>query len=231
MSKNTSDYLKKFHHALSHDLKQPLGLIRAYTYYIRKSKIDNTDELTEYTDKIDDQVDSLTEMIDLLALEYALSSKIVQLSIKETNLIEVVDAAKTDLLDTFSDRSISVTYAANLPQIAVDILYLQKAVTLVIKNALENTTNVTPISVTVSSDNKVVSIIIEDSGNGIPDEELESIMLSFTKGSNKSSGRTKKLGLGLAVAKQILELHEGTLSLQKNEPTGIRVTLQLPLSK
>lgn len=106
--------------------------------------------------------------------------------------------------------------------------------TQVITNLISNAINYTPEGGTVTvcletnTTEKRVSIIVADTGIGIPDEHLTQIFQPFFRVPNETSA-VKGSGLGLAISKEIIELHGGTLTVESERGKGSRFVVRLPM--
>lgn len=102
----------------------------------------------------------------------------------------------------------------------------------VIRNLLDNAIYYTPadgtISLTATTSGTGATIRVEDSGIGIPQSEQEHIFTKFYRASNAVRVKSKGNGLGLSIAKNIIEHHGGTLDFTSAENEGTTFTIQLP---
>ncbi|MBE7190349.1 sensor histidine kinase, partial [Jatrophihabitans endophyticus] len=78
------------------------------------------------------------------------------------------------------------------------------------------------------SDEQTVQLQIADTGIGIPPEDLPHLFSRFYRASNARTTETPGTGLGLSLARSIVEAHGGAIAVAANEPTGTVVTLTLP---
>lgn len=97
----------------------------------------------------------------------------------------------------------------------------------IIDNALKYTPQSGVIGIQVTSDQEYITITISDNGCGIPEEHLPRIKEKFYKANHTIRGS----GIGLAVADEIMRLHNGSLSIESTEGVGTTVTLVFPVLK
>ena len=75
-----------------------------------------------------------------------------------------------------------------------------------------------------------VSIIISDQGPGVPQEDIIAIFSAFYRVDNARNAKTGGYGIGLAITKTIIEIHEGSIHARNLIPRGLELTIELPLS-
>lgn len=96
-----------------------------------------------------------------------------------------------------------------------------------ISNALRHTPQGGRISIETGSTDGGIKIVVKDTGEGIPSEEIPFIFDRFWRGDKSRTGRTNS-GLGLAIAKQLILAHHGTIEAQSEIGKGTTFTIELP---
>ena len=108
----------------------------------------------------------------------------------------------------------------------------KRAMFQVMVNLLANAIKFTPeegrIVVTAKSKNKELVIEVADTGVGIPADRLRRIKEPFTRHSDNPHQAQEGVGLGLAIANALVELHGGTLAIESEVGTGTKATIQIP---
>lgn len=117
------------------------------------------------------------------------------------------------------------------PSVTGDRDLLVLAVYNLIENALKFTSPEDSVEVRASEDGQAIVIEVADSGVGIPVEDTPKIFEELYRGSNARS--TEGSGLGLALVKRIIALHDGQITVRSSqaEPRGTVFTIRLPVSK
>ncbi|MCD8573783.1 MAG: ATP-binding protein, partial [Gammaproteobacteria bacterium] len=86
-------------------------------------------------------------------------------------------------------------------------------------------------NISINQNDQYITITVQDYGNGIPDNDLENVFKPFYRVDNsRSRNSTNGVGLGLAVAKEIIQHHGGTIQLSNQKNAGLCVTIILPCS-
>ncbi len=109
----------------------------------------------------------------------------------------------------------------------------REALTLALRNLLDNAVKYSPdhstVSVFVESQDGLAGIVVQDRGVGIPKPEQREVFRKFTRGSAAKQLNVKGTGIGLAMADQIVKAHGGRLELASEPGCGSRFTILLPL--
>jgi signal transduction histidine kinase len=128
-----------------------------------------------------------------------------------------------------------------LPLVTGDKDWLAQVFTNLLANALEHTPSEGKVIVRAQeakntrvervAQSSVVEITITDTGVGIPPADLEHIFERFYQVDKSRAGKDRGVGLGLTIAKQIIEIHEGTIRVESVKDLGTKFTVFLPIRK
>jgi PAS domain S-box-containing protein len=230
---------------LSHELRSPLNPILGWASLLRSHQFDAT-ILAQGLEVIERNAKLQTRLIDdLLDVARILRGKL-NLQIFPVNLIFVINAALETVKDTAATKSIHIeTNLAAVELISGDAARLQQVIWNLLSNAVKFTPDGGRVEIRLSSvtgrlslaeDDKqrtnYAQITVTDTGKGISAEMLPHVFEHFwqaEKGSTQSQGG---LGLGLAIARHIVELHGGSIEVASaGEGQGATFTIKLPLSQ
>ncbi len=199
--------------SLVHDLKTPLVTIRGLNSLLTLSN--NQGKLEEYSDRIENSVTKMSEMISSFLYESS------RQKLKATDLISYI-RAQLPLEDEKIKFDIHIE--GELPEIYVNKIRIARAVINILENAI-----IVPykhpyklIRMDVKPEDDKLLIIIQDNGIGINEADLPRIWEVGYSTNNTS-------GLGLPFAKQIIEDNEGTIAVSSQPDQGTSVTISLPL--
>ncbi|HEU4520416.1 MAG TPA: HAMP domain-containing sensor histidine kinase [Thermoanaerobaculia bacterium] len=138
-----------------------------------------------------------------------------------------------DQYAVLSGRKIDVCTLSGFPVIAGDALRLRQVIENLISNAVKYCGDDEPIRVAMEADDDVVRVLISNGGMRIPDEKLAMLFRPFSRldhdNGNGHSLKQKGTGLGLFIARQIVEAHGGRILVASREPEGTTFTIELPL--
>jgi len=96
-------------------------------------------------------------------------------------------------------------------------------------NAVKYCASGEKITATLECSNHRVSFVVADNGQGLPKKEIENLFVRFYRGSSKSTAGEASSGLGLAIAREIIEAHGGSISARGDRGQGLTVRIDLPM--
>ncbi|MFK8032294.1 MAG: nitrogen regulation protein NR(II) [Gammaproteobacteria bacterium] len=211
---------------LAHEIKNPLGGLRGAAQLLARRL--PTPDLQEYTDVIIHEADRLVHLVDAMLGPNKPTHR------ESTNLHRVIDHVCT-LIRSEAGEGVVVErdYDPSLPKVLIDVDQITQAVLNLARNALQATgekgrivfrTRVEPgFTIGGKSHALVARVDLQDSGAGVPQELREQIFYPLV------TGRTEGVGLGLAIALDLANRHDGLIKLQSGTPTVF--SLYLPLIK
>ncbi len=222
---------KKFVAEVSHELKTPLTTIGTYT----ETLLDNYpvgDEMTKsFLKTIHNETEKMTNLVkNLLTL-----SKFDAQSIDMNKEFFDPDMLVRDIVETFrieaENKKQQLTYnkVNDVPSIMGDIYQIERAVKNIISNSMKYTPEGGSIKVFTSCLYGDVYIKIEDTGKGVPEQDLPHIFERFYRVDKARSREQGGTGLGLAIAKEIIENHGGTISMESRLGEFTKVTIKIPV--
>jgi signal transduction histidine kinase len=209
---------------IAHEIKNPLGSIRFAAEFLKRQAATGQPGDLSTLEVIERSVDHLAAIVAQLS-EFARPKS---LSRNEINLNDLLD----DLLPMVADRlstkqmQISRQYNADIPNGHYDVTELKKLFLNLIINAIEASEPHSSIDLrTRLNGEREVLIDIVDHGSGMDAETQRRLFEPFY------TTKEKGTGLGMAIAKQIAELHSGDLSVKSQTGAGTTATVRLPLTK
>ncbi len=209
--------------SLSHDLKTPITGIKVTTELLRAKLAAGK------TDDMDDKLDNIykkTEQIDVLVSDL-FSSTLDDLG--EFKVVCADEPAKVlgELIKKYDDRS--KVSSTDIPDVLIRID--TKRMSQVIGNIISNSYKYagTAIDVSYKIEEEFLEMTIGDHGPGVPEDELSLIANKFYRGKDWKDGKQEGSGLGLYIAKTLMEKMDGEL-LPESKGDGLSITLLIPLS-
>ena len=217
---------------LAHEVKNPLGGIRGAAQLLGR-ELDESDELSEYTNIIISESDRLRNLVDRMLGPRQL------LKLKPMNIHDVLERVLT-LIKAETKGSIQLVrdYDPSIPEIEGDLDLLIQAILNIVNNAVDalraakNKINTPTITLQTRIQRKftigrkhyplVCSVIISDNGPGIADNLIEDIFYPMI------SGRAEGTGLGLSISQQLINQHKGLIECT-SQPGNTQFILYLPL--
>jgi signal transduction histidine kinase len=215
---------------IAHELRTPLsvieGTVDAMLDGVYKPNPDNLASIKEETAV-------LTRLVaELRDLTLAESGKL-RLVVEPTNLAELVQrrVSQAEVIAREKNITLKTEIAENLPQIEVDGRRIEQVVANLLDNALNHTPSGGTVTIAVSPDKDGILTSVIDTGEGIPAEHLPYIFERFYRVDDARSRKTGGAGLGLAIAKQMVELHGGRIWVESEVGKGSKFSFTLPVTR
>lgn len=214
---------------ITHDLKTPLSPIRGYAELISTpSDVTEPNEIRKYGNIILKNTAYAEELINDLKLTYQLKNDMLPLNKRNQNVVQFTKELVIDLLNhpEYESRNITFYSSTDNLDLPFDPVLLKRALNNLLTNALIHNSKDTMISVSVRKGEKI-QIIIQDNGHGMKAEELENLFVRYYRG-NTMDAKPEGSGLGMAIAKQIIELHGGSITVASEPGSGTCITIEFP---
>jgi PAS domain S-box-containing protein len=211
--------LGQFSGSISHELRNPLGVVDSSVYYL-KTKLKGADEkVQEHLDRIKSSVASATAIIESML-------NLTRMKEPRRQKLDLI-AVTADAISTFR-VSATVNVAQNFPDrevlVNADREQLLIAFENIVKNAVEAMDGEGTLTVTVQvTDDGQAEVSFADTGAGIAAEYLEKVFQPLF--STKANG----IGFGLSIAKMVIDRHGGTIGAKSKPGKGATIIIQLPL--
>ena len=221
--------------AVSHELRTPLTVISSAAENLAYGVVEGKQQLEQYGSVIGNQARKLFEMVEQILLFAAIREGHQRYSFRSIEAAEVVDAALSStagLVRTAGFR-IELDIEQNLPRILGDPSALSQCMQNLITNALKYGTEQRWIGVKVrliehGFSGKEIQISVTDRGIGIDQKELPHIFEPFYRSPSVTAAQIHGTGLGLPLAKSIVEAMKGRLTVKSSPGRGSTFTLHLP---
>ncbi len=219
---------------VSHELRTPLASIRGHTesLLMRDSRPNGEGE-REYLDVIHRETERLSRLIeDLFALSTA-EAGALPLSLGPVGLAEVVDEVASSIRPVARDerRTTIVTEVdPNLPMVWADRQRVAQILTNLVRNAVRYTPEGGLISVRATLRDGRAEVTVEDTGVGIPADQLPHVFERFYRGDDARERATGGAGLGLAIVRELVEAMGGQVRAESTVGQGSRFSFTLPLA-
>ncbi len=212
-----------------HELGRPLGAIQTATYVLRQGAGDDPEVRDELLTGIEGAVTNMEPLLNDLAQLYGQVEGTVQLNPRPVDLNEWLLPSLLPWRTLAREKGLTweAEIAPNLPLIKADPERLNQVVGNLISNAIKYTPEGGTVTVTGSAEGDGALISICDTGLGIAPEEQERIFEPFYR-SREHRRFPQGLGLGLTIARDLVEAHGGSLELDSEPGEGSCFTIHLP---
>lgn len=226
---NQLDQLKsEFIAIASHELRTPLSVILGYVTFLQR---DATGELRDQLDVVVRSALRLRSLIDDMINLRHIEAGEVELDLEPSDLVELV----RDTCDEFRELSLAKgqQFSIALPDEPVPALLDRDKIRLALGNLISNAIKFSPdegqIAVEIGSgDQDAPAITVRDTGIGISERDQKRIFDRFYQADHAYTRRFEGMGLGLSIAKSLVEIHGGMLEVQSELGKGSAFTIRLP---
>jgi signal transduction histidine kinase len=173
-------------------------------------------------------LERLVEDLRLLALAEANQLRYEMKSIRLNELVETILGLFTAQAD---EKEIKLLLEAepDIPEVMVDPQRFQQVIGNLIDNALRYTPEGSTIELNIKKVDQNIELSVADEGQGIPEEELKHIFDRFWRGEKSRARSTGGAGLGLSIARRLVEAHGGRIWARNRSPRGFEVIISLPI--
>ena len=212
----------------SHELRTPLTAIRGYARMLNDWALDDPAVARESIEAIDRNATRMTRLVEQL-LQLARGNDLdLTPSLAHTDVAELVRGAARDAERIAADDVSLIVTTSETAWAEVDAMQIRQVIDILLDNALKHTPEGGAVEIGVTGSPGMVAIAVSDSGPGIPEDQLPYIFDRFYRADPSRS--TPGAGLGLAIAKQIVARHGGSLTAGNDPSGGARFTFRLPAS-
>ncbi|WP_406543401.1 sensor histidine kinase [Clostridium ljungdahlii] len=213
--------------SVSHELRTPLTSIKGWASTMRTGDFSDKEELQTGLEIIENESDRLTKMVEeLLDFSKFISGKITlkkdYVDIKNT--IEYIKK-QFSLRAWRQNINFSVKVQDNMPLVLLDENRIKQVLNNLLDNAFKFTQEGGKVTLKAFVKDENLIMIVDDTGIGIPEDELPKVTEKFFKGkSDKCSN-----GIGLSICKEIVSLHGGKIEITSELVKGTEITLTIPV--
>jgi len=213
---------------VSHELKTPLAAIGAASQELSRlaPNIQDPQMLKDLGSEIRDGSRRLNRVVDNLLDMNRLESGVIRPKREWCDVRELLQSAVDIERESINGRDIRLDVPEEIPLALVDHTLIEQAVAKLLANAGSHTPARLPIEIDAEYSNDHLLISVSDRGPGVPIEATERLFEKFYRGNNRKTGG---LGLGLSIARGLIEAHGGRLTAENRDGGGARFTIRLPV--
>lgn len=222
---------------ISHDLKTPLSSVKGYADLLESQDYEwSESETRHFGHVISEKAAYMEGLIEDLSLTYRLRNNAIPLQSKPENVVEILRRVVIDLVNHPQSEGQDVHFKSNLQHAIypIDEKWFKRA----FDNLLANASLHNPVGTTIflevtstANDNfryNEISILIKDNGVGMDEDTVHHLFDRYYRGTNTADHEARGTGLGSAIAKQLIEAHSGTISVDSHLGQGTTISVHLP---
>ena len=208
----------------SHELRTPLAVIRANAEFLQQEQPENVEarDIVSETDRLSALVDALLAV----ARDDDRGARALHMQV---DLAEVVEATVASFQTVTTDHELELTHASpDELMVMGDRDQLRQVLVILLDNAVRYTPAGGRIHVQARADGKEAVLTVHDTGIGIPEEALPRVFERFYRADDARNRQSGGVGLGLAIARELVTRHSGRISVTSTEGAGSTFTVRLP---
>ena len=195
---------------IAHQIKTPIT-----SMFFDLEMIDKDEDNKKEIEDLELQLERLNSLADILLKLSSLDANVDKMEKNEVLISEIIEYALDILRKSIDEKNIKIIFDYEDSEIKVDYYWVSEALINIIKNAL-SLDRLTKIKISTNKNPIYTEIIIEDDGGGIKEENFKKIFERFYK-----SPDSKGFGIGLAMAKSIIEANNGDISVKNGNDGAI----------
>ena len=215
--------------SVTHEFRTPLTSIKASAETMLSEVELDKPQLKDLALVITEESDRLNRLIGEATEVAQLDAHQIELNFEPHSIQEAIDIALHDAKHSLERHKIELAVPSNLPQARMDIRRIAEVLTQLLENAGKYSPPDTPVHITAEVSNGFLTTSVADHGPGIDDAEQPMVFEKFYRGRNQRVS-IQGTGMGLAIAKAIVELHGGTISVCSQLSHGSVFSFTLPLA-
>lgn len=217
----------------AHDLRSPLGTISMAAQCLRMQAEDILDEDSlDFLSRIESVCESARHLVDSFLDLSVIESGRLKIERKPTDIRAVVDKARFLLeIPAKKKQVVIVVRHGPVPEsVMVDGPRLEQVVVNFLSNAVQHTNPHSTVEIATCQEGANLKVSVTDQGAGIPREEIPRLFKPFERGAAKKTAGEKSTGLGLVIARKIVEAHGGTVSIESELGKGSTFSFTVPIN-
>ena len=215
---------------VSHELKTPITSIRVLADSLMSMEDAPVELYKDFMNDISGEIDREAKIIDDLLSLVRMDRSAVRLERKSTDMHSMLEQILKRLRPIARLSNVDLTLETVREVMAdVDEVKFSLAITNLVENAIKYNVKDGWVHVTLDADHQFCYIKVEDSGIGIPEDQIDSVFERFYRVDKARSRETGGTGLGLAITKEIILMHQGSIRLTSTEGEGSCFQVRIPL--
>jgi len=214
--------------SVTHEFRTPLTAIKASaTSLLSDPNLDSAQQ-HELITVIDEETDRLNHLVGEAAEMAQLDANQVELQREPHHIREAIDRALEEARQFVANHAIEIDSADDLPLVSFDLDRIKDVLRQLLENAGKYSPPGSPIRITAEASSRTLSVSVADRGPGIDDFEHSLIFDKFYRGKNERY-RVQGTGMGLAIAKAVVEAHGGSIDVTSQLGYGSVFSFTLPV--
>ena len=214
--------------SVAHEFRTPLTSIKASVTGLLSTPDLNDAARRELMTVIDEETDRLNRLVGEASEMAQLDAGLFKLNLQAHTIRDAIEPAVESARNLLKQHQVEVGLAGNLPAVNIDLERIREVITHLLENAAKYSPEGTPVRITAEHNGNQVVVSVSDKGPGIDSFEQSLIFEKFYRGRNQQYA-VHGTGMGLAIAKVIVEAHGGTIGVVSQLGKGSVFSFELPV--
>lgn len=215
---------------ISHDMRTPLSTVQGYGHILESNQFTFTEEELQNIGKdLREKSEYMLEMLNDFSLIFQLKNSAIQMNLNKIDANEFVrDVANKFIKDLTIQHTITFHPNSKPIWIYIDPKWFERVLDNIIYNSIKHNPVDTKIDISLSHNHQFGIIEIKDNGIGMDEESVKKLFNRYYQGTNTTEKKAGT-GLGMSIAKGIVDLHHGHIEVQSELAVGTWVSIYVPL--
>lgn len=228
-----NEQMNQFVGMAAHDLRNPLGNILIYSEFLKEDEENLNEEQIEFINQIGSlskfMLNLVTDLLDVSTIE---SGKI-ELKSEQVDLQSLIEKVVYLNNRSAEKKNIKLTFEKSSGEILLnlDSGKIEQVLSNLISNAIKYSNPDTETKISTEVKNNIVTVSVKDGGLGIAENELKNLFKPFQTANVESTDGERSTGLGLYIARRIIEAHNGKINVESKLDSGSNFYFSLPLNR
>ena len=219
---------KDFIANVSHELKTPIALIQGYAEGLNEGLCEDEESRKYYTEVILDESEKMNKMVKQLLTLSSLESGNSILHKENFNLTSLIESVLGSISILIGEKNVNIEFDSDKEIfLNADEFKIEEVVTNYISNSIHHVKDSGEIKINVSDDGENITFSVYNTGNPIPEKDLNNIWEKFFKVDKAHSRAYGGSGIGLSIVKAIVEAHNGSVAV-RNILDGVEFSFKIP---
>lgn len=214
--------------SVTHEFRTPLTSIKASATTLLSGGGLGAAEQRELVTIIDEEADRLNRLVGEAAEMAKLDANQVELRREPRPIREAIDRAVEEARQALADHPVDISAPPDLPLVSMDVVRIKDVVLQLLDNAGRYSPPGAPVHISAAAQGRMLTVSVADRGPGIDDFEQSLIFDKFYRGKNERY-RVQGTGMGLAIAKAVVEAHGGSIGVISQLGHGSVFSFTLPI--
>lgn len=215
----------------AHDLRAPLSSIISFSEFLSEDSDEHfNNEQKKFLDVIKSSSKHMMNIINNFLDVSIIENEKLELMLENVDLVSIISETILANKIKASTKGIDIIFNyEEFPVVAVDATKIVQMMTNLISNAVKFSYENSRVLIELSKKDNNILIVVEDEGQGIPENELNKLFSPFTRTSIKSTDGQRSVGLGLMIVYKIVERHNGKITVESKLGEGSKFIISLPI--